>query len=428
MHCSKQRTLLTAELWTEVFAHVEAAQISYRSWHDIEDDQHNQRQLHRLRLVCKQFNEIFAAQPLFVRRLSLGAAFPSSSLPSLLTWLPQNKSCLKVFEANCSSHMADVVLSALISSTSQLKLIDIGRASTACSVQLLGSFSSLEMCALSSAEGVLHLTPLQALPKLKSLWLAGSFDGLASLGHLTPLRCFAATIDCSGSCKFMTALQRLDMKNSTLENFDHRGLSICQGLRVLALQKSKVIGAHSVLYAADHSYTPVGMSLLSNLDRLSLICNLRTAGPISLAWVSELTTLRDLNIGYINIDSGLIETLACLSSLTRLVVTGFDHLADASPVLNLDFSWSSLTALKYLSLRHSKFAMGPGTASLLRLQLLREIAFRSSVPQALSSIEHDAALIHSFATLRPQVRLHLNTFAVQHFLEYGKDGAGTGQQ
>ena len=271
--------------------------------------------IRRLRLVCKQFNEIFAAQPLFVRRLSLREAFPSSSLPSLLTWLQQNKSCLEVFEANCSSHMADVFLSALTSSTSQLKLIDIGHASTACSVQLLGSFSSLEMCALSSAEGVLHLTPSQALPKLRSLWLAGSFDGLASLRHLTHLRCYAATIDCSGSCNLMTALQHLDMKNTTLENSDDRGLSICQGLRKLTLQKSKVIGAHSVLYAADHSYTPVGMSLLTNLARLSLTCNLRTAGPISLAWISELTTLQDLYIRYTTTDSGLIEKLACLSSL-----------------------------------------------------------------------------------------------------------------
>ncbi len=72
--------------------------------------------------------------------------------------------------------------------------------------------------------------------------------------------------------------------------------------------------------------------------------------------------------------------------------------------------------------------MGPGTASLLRLQLLTEIAFHNGTPQAISSIEHYAALIHSFTTLRPQVRLHLNTSAMEYFLEFGKDGIGTGQQ
>ena len=217
MHSGKQRTLLTAELWTEVFAHVEAPQIRYKSWNDIQDDQQNQRQLHQLRLVCKQFNKIFAAPSLFLRRLCLPEAFPSSSLPSLLAWLQQNKSCLKVFEANCGSRMTDVVLGVLTSSTSQLKLVDISAASIACSMQLLGSFSSLEMCALSSADGVLNITPLQALPKLRSLWLAGIFDGLASLRHLTHLRCSGATIDCSGSCKFMTALQHRDINQTTLE-------------------------------------------------------------------------------------------------------------------------------------------------------------------------------------------------------------------
>lgn len=226
----------------------------------------------------------------------------------------------------------------------------------------------------------------------------------------------------------MTALQHLDIKKTTLKGFDYRGLSICQGLRVLEVQKSKVIGAHSVLYAADHSYTPVGMSLLTKLETLSLMRNLLTAEPISLAWVSELTTLRDLNITYINIDSELIKTLACLSSLPKLVVTQLGFPADPSLVLNLDFSWCSLTALKHLRLGQSKFVMGPGIA--LCLQHLTEIAFHNSTQQALSSIERYAAPIHSFAVLHPQVTLHLTTSAIEYFLEYGKDYnyAGTGQQ
>lgn len=81
MHSGKQQTSLTPELWTEVFAHVGGAQIHYRSWDDVEDDQQNQRQLHQLRLVCKQFNEVFATQPHFLKRLSLPEAFPSSSCP-----------------------------------------------------------------------------------------------------------------------------------------------------------------------------------------------------------------------------------------------------------------------------------------------------------------------------------------------------------
>ncbi|DBB00271.1 TPA: hypothetical protein ACH3X1_014098 [Trebouxia sp. C0004] len=91
----------------------------------------------------------------------------------------------------------------------------------------------------------------------------------------------------------MTALQHLDINNTTFEGFDARGLSMCQGLRVLKVQKSR---AHSVLHAADHSCTPFGMSLLTQLETLSLTSSLRTAEPISLAWISELTTLQDLRI------------------------------------------------------------------------------------------------------------------------------------
>lgn len=177
----------------------------------------------------------------------------------------------------------------------------------------------------------------------------------------------------------MTALQHLDMKNTTLESFDDRGLSNLS--RATKADITEVQGDRSSQrFLADHSYTPIGMSLLTNLARLKLTCNLRTAGPFFLAWVSELTTLQDLYIRYTNIGSGIVETLACLSSLTRKVVSGFDHLADASPVLNLDFSWSSLTALKHFILCDSKFAMGPGTASPLRLQRLQAVAFYSSVP------------------------------------------------
>ncbi len=93
------------------------------------------------------------------------------------------------------------------------------------------------------------------------------------------------------------------------------------------------------------------------------------------------------------------------------MVTQLGFPADPSPVLNLDFSWCSLTALKHLRLGQSKFVMGPGIA--LRLQHLTEIAFHNSTPQALSSIERYAAPIHSFSVLRPQVTLHLTTSAVE---------------
>jgi len=434
MHSSNQRTLLTAELWTEVFAHVEAAQIRYRSWNDIEDDHQNQRQLHQLRLVCKQFNEIFAAHPLFLRRLSLPEAFPSSSLPSLLAWLQQNKSCLKIFEANCASPTVDVVLSALTSITSQLKFINVGEVSIARSIQLLGGFSNLEKCSLWAVDkAVISLYPLQALPKLRSLWLRGCFDGLASLEHLTHMQCFAGLLDCTGSCKFVRTLQQLDVKDTTLQNFD---ISVCQGLQVLKLDKcsGRVIHHHSVVYEPGQSSLPVGLSLLTKLETLSLASTVDADELISLAWVTELTTLstlQDLSIKSFYVNSWLIKSVACLSRLTRLVVRGPDHQHFShSPwlVLDLDFNWCSLKSLKHLFLSHSKLEVGPGTASLLLLQHLTDITLHYVMPETVASVEHYVALIHSLVTLRPHVRLDFQTTAIDHFLDYGKHGAVTGQQ
>ena len=278
MHSSRQQGLLTSELWTKVFAHVEAAKMGYRTFNKIEQDQHNQRQLHQLRLMCKQFNEVFAAHPLFLKRLSLPQAFPISSLPSLLAWLHQSKDCLEVFEASCGGPTVDVVLGALTSVTSQLKHITV--ASTACSIQLLGRFLSLETCALNSRTGSLNLTPLQALPKLRSLRLTGNFNGLASLSHLTHIQCLDGTIDCTGSCKFGKTLQQLDANSTTFTNFD---ISVCQGLQVLKLDMSRVEHHHNLMYASHAPYTPVELSLLTKLETLSIGSTLNSRDNVSLA-------------------------------------------------------------------------------------------------------------------------------------------------
>ena len=433
MSSSKQQYLLTSELWTEVFAHVETAQMGYRTWNDIQDDQQNQRQMHQLRLVCKQFNEVFAAQPLFLKRLSLPLAFPKSSLPSLLAWLQQSKDCLEILEANCASPEVDVVLDALTSVTSQLKLINLCEVNITRSVRLLGSFSNLEMCNLWAVNWVvISLYPLQALPKLRSLGLMGKFDGLASLEHLTHLQCFTGVLDCTGSCEFARSLQQLDLKHTTLQNFD---ISICQGLQVLQLDScsGREIDHHSYLSEPREFSLPVGLSLLTNLETLSLASFVDPLGDdhISLDWASELktlSTLQDLSIKSFYVNSWLIKSVSCLSCLTRLVVIGPDHqhFSD-SPwlVLDLDFNWCSLKSLKHLFLSHSKLEVGPGTASLLLLQHLTDVTLHYVIPETVVSVEHYVALIHSLITLRPHVRLDFQTTAIDHFLDYGKHGAIT---
>ena len=335
---------------------------------------------------------------------------------------------MQISEANCVSPTVDVVLGALTSITSQLKFINVAEVSISRSIELLGSFSNLEMCSLRAVDwAVISLYPLQALPKLRSLVLRGKFDGLASLEHLTHMQCFAGVLDCTGSCKFVRTLQQLDVKQTTLQNFD---ISICQGLHVLKLDgcSGREIDHHSYVFDPRHFSLPVGLSLLTKLERLSLASFVDNVGEehISIDWATELKTLsilQDLSIKSFLVHSWLVKSVACLSRLTRLVVIGPDS-QYFPPRLELDLDfWSSFKSLKNLSLSHSKLEVGPGTASLLLLQHLTDIMLHFVIPETVASVEYYVALIHSLVTLRPHVRLDFQTTAIDHFLDYGKHGA-----
>ncbi len=96
-------------------------------------------------------------------------------------------------------------------------------------------------------------------------------------------------------------------------------------------------------------------------------------------------------------------------------------------MLDLDFDWSSLKALKHLVLSHIKLDVGPGTASLLLLHHLTAVTLHYVMPESVASLEHYVALIHSLVTLRPHVRLDCQSTVIDHFLDYGKRIAPTGQ-
>ncbi len=62
--------LLNPDVWTEIFVRLENRQFGTWSWNDAEVRQ-QQRELHQLKLVCKQFNDISTSQPELVQGLHL---------------------------------------------------------------------------------------------------------------------------------------------------------------------------------------------------------------------------------------------------------------------------------------------------------------------------------------------------------------------
>ena len=179
---------LSSDLWAKVLIHLQEGQKNIRKLDD-NQERKSQARLHRLKLVCKQFNGAYKDHPGLVSRLYVHEAFSVRSLPGLLAWLDQNKSPIKRFESLCGSPLVDRVLDGLESAFSCMKIIGIGRVRKR-SIDLVAKFTDLEKCALCNSAAYLDLAPLQALPK------SGPTLGTAAQGTLdaSALACAVAIV------------------------------------------------------------------------------------------------------------------------------------------------------------------------------------------------------------------------------------------
>lgn len=78
-------------------------------WEDF-NRKERQAEVHQLKLVCKQFRDVYASHPGLVERLYVSFSFSVSSLPSLLAWVQQNKGSVRCFLSDCGSPLVDAVL------------------------------------------------------------------------------------------------------------------------------------------------------------------------------------------------------------------------------------------------------------------------------------------------------------------------------
>lgn len=132
---------LTPELWSNVFAHVEELPENFGNHQ--QDQRRNQAEVHQLKLVCKQFRDIYASHSGLVQRLYLGFS-SERSLPSLIAWLQQNKSSIQTFQSEEEGNsLVDVVLSLLVSSETSMRMVNVFDVGV-CSIPLIATFSSLE--------------------------------------------------------------------------------------------------------------------------------------------------------------------------------------------------------------------------------------------------------------------------------------------
>ena len=192
----QQPPSLMPELWAKIFVHLEeSAKSSHPFPQDTLDPQQHQREMPQLKLVCKQFRDIFASNSGLVQRLYLSVDFPDTSLPNLLDWMQQSKSSLQTFQSTCKSPVVEIVLTALLSSKSSITFVNIRHDISTWSIPIIASFTTLEKCCLNHSSDLhVHLAPLGVLKRLHSLTLQGQFMELHHLTVLTCLECIEASV------------------------------------------------------------------------------------------------------------------------------------------------------------------------------------------------------------------------------------------
>ena len=415
--------LLSPDIWTETFARLQDRHGETGLWDDAKARQ-QQRELHQLKVVCKQFSDIFTSQPELVQKIHLHSGFPSSAVTTLLAWLQRSSGSIQVFTSSCcDTSLTHTVVARPLASSPPLRIINISNASS-WSIQLTAAFTGLEKCALqchSTRFQDLDLTPLQGLPKLRHLYLQGfSFKQLHCLPSLTSLRCKNAFVMMKPRCSFKSNLQCLTLKRSFLRGVHARGLQACTALTELGLNAASLRGLrHHQQLTSDLATFPDGMKLLTRLCKLTLStdtnASLMFIGRPKLESIAGITSLQDLSISFGTCCSDFIKCLTSLTNLSRLGVTGLSSDADPLPMLTTDFDWCGLQALQILCILRCRVVLGQGVASLLYLSYLGHISFEGSTFQGNNAVECLAALSYHFARLHPAAKLNSPTRDV---LEY----------
>jgi len=406
--------LLNPELWTEIFARLEDRQFGTWIWND-EKARQQQRELHELKLVCKQFNDIFTSQPELVQGLHLHSNFPRNATITLLAWLRRSSGSVQTFTSSCDTSPMHAVMAGLIAS-SPLRVMDISN-TTSWSIQLAAAFTSLEKCALQQKSGevqYLHLTPLQGLPKLQHLHLQGHFRQLHRLPSLTALEFKAAEV---ADCNFGTMLQFLVLKDSSLQGVHAHAIRACTALTELVLSAARLLDtAFGIHLTQDLVRIPDGMNLLTRLCKLTLSTGTYSCrNTANLESIAGITSLQDLSISFQRCHSNVVKRFTSLTNLSRLVVTGLSCGADTFPMLTCDFDWDKLQALQTLCILRCSVELDQGVASLLQLSHLKHVSFEGSTFEGNNGNECLAALCYHFARSHPGAELVLQTRDVLNF-------------
>ena len=402
---------LSTELWALVFLHLSSNQWRPQCEGLSRRELRKYSNLHRLKLVCKKFKDVFQEHhnlfSLLVLRENLGA----QALPGLLAWVLRHDTDISLLHSLSGGPCTDAALACLMGKQ-QLTTAYLKSPSDS-AVHLL-SMCTLTVCTLHKPLQNLDLDCLKSIHTLKDLELsAGTFTHVRLTSHLTAVdfsRAHVGVDAVDADC----GLKQLYMDRSDIHGLEG-GICMLTSLFWLWCFHSVVHtsqAACKLSTAAQYQVDLHGLTALTQLELLELSTK-RPAYP-SLEPVYALQSLVDLSLIAAGSSIDVTEGLSKLSRLTRLAVQpvlgpSTDEAAEALLQLKLQVQWDRMRNLQILLVSGANLKLHTNDlVKLTELKDLREVDFSGSLPADALSATYFARLVHHLGLKRPDIQFQMS--------------------
>ena len=410
-------------VWVRIFQLIQDA--DFTDWMNLNTVAKRQAGLHGLRLVCKDFDNVFKRNSDVTGLLYLSRSLSSKSFNGLLKWLRINTPPIQGLRADCCRSDLHQVLSEL-HSLALVATVSINRCNAAKVLQL-SRLTGLEYCILvSGSSAQLDLNALQSLTSLKRLSLEHGDFGVDQLPpNLTGLTLTAgASLTARQSCCCVTSLRNLKMFDDTVLNLHPQGVSACSVLTKLECSDSSIMAEDPqkiMDLALCHNLSiPIGLSSLIQLVTLTMCIESNSEDILDLSCLNGLTALQSLSVSACEVSVSATAGLTNLSTLTYLnlcvwepsVLDGREGPANPDLILQLDIDWCNLQLLQTCCISATYLACDKRILQMVDMCKLKTLHFSDLNTGDSGACTLYGRLLCSLVKLRPDIDLRLDQHCI----------------
>ena len=178
------------------------------------------------------------------------------------------------------------------------------------------------------------------------MFLSGTFCQFDKLAHLTQLCLFDCDVRCTADCDFVSVLEELRLVSSHLQGLHEQGLSACCQLKRLRVNDSYLRDRQQNVLDAEWIFHS-NFAVITGLELLEIKIECATEPPMH--WISQLVSLRSLELTPLSFERYTLHHLLTLTNLTNLDLSTDLPGEEAEDHICLDVHWQQLQSLKRLS-------------------------------------------------------------------------------